>query len=165
MKEEDPSPKVVEQVFHKEVEWKPFSFGTDDGDDGDKDYDQACPSGGPGGLVCCSHCAEEYTWYLSRTVKDMEMHRTRRVGKEVQELLKFLKQGRETLENAYNVAKKKIPPLPPKPPAPVHTTTPRPTSSSTSRKNNASVPMEPTQWNMTSTIDIAQSTGTSVMQV
>lgn len=166
-KEEDPTPPgIVEEVFYKEVEWTPFSFGNDTTKE-QKDYDKACPSGGPGGLVCCQHCAEEYTWYLSRTVKDMETHRTSRVGKEVQELLKFLKQGRTTLENAYNVAKKKVPPLPPKIPAPNHhATNPRPTSSSSSRKHNhSSVPLEPTQWNMTSTIDIAQSTVPTAMQV
>ena len=154
----------MEEIFHKEVEWTPFSFGNSDGEE-KKDYDQACPNGGPGGLVCCQQCAEEYTWYLSRTVKDMEMHRTSRVGKEVQELLKFLKQGRKTLENAYQVAKKKVPPLPPKPPTTLPPTTPRPTSSTTRKSNNSSVPIEPTQWNMTSTIDIAQSTSNLVMHV
>lgn len=143
--------EVAKEVFTKEVEWTPFSFGEKIGED----YARACSTGGPGGLVCCEACAEKYTLYLSGTVKDMETYRTSRNGREVQELLKFLKQGREKLENACNVARKKIPPLPPKLPA----SAPKPPASS--RKNAPATP-DPGQWNMTSAIDLSATEGLSI---
>lgn len=140
--------EVAEEIFSKDVEWTPFSF-----DEQGSTYDKACPAGGPGGFVCCEDCAEKYTLYLSGTVKDMEKHRASRNGREVQELLKFLKQGRETLENAYNVAKKKIPPLPP-----ASKGVPKPATSS---RKVATAASAPTQWNMTSAIDVALAKGSA----
>jgi hypothetical protein len=142
---------VVEEVFSKDVAWTPFPFGEQG-----ETYDKACPTGGPGGYVCCEDCAEKYTRYVSGTVKDMEKHRTSRNGREVQELLKFMKDGRKILENAYRVAKKKIPPLPPRPPA----LKPAPRPVTTSRKSGAAT-STPTQWNMTSTFDVAHAKGTA----
>jgi hypothetical protein len=141
---------VAEEVFSKDIEWTPFPFGEQG-----ETYDNACSSGGPGGYVCCEDCTAKYTLYLSGTVKDMEKHRASRNGREVQELLKFMKQGRKILENAYNLAKKKIPPLPPKPPA--LKAVPKPAT--TSRKSTAAA-SAPTQWNMTSTFDVALAKGT-----
>ena len=137
-------------MFSKDVEWTPFSFGEQG-----ETYDNSCPSGGPGGYVCCEECAAKYTFYVSGTVKDIEKHRATRNGNEVKELLKFLKQGQEVLENAYNVAKKRIPPLPPKPAAP--RVVPEPASTSRRPGAGGSAPM---QWNMTSTFDIERANGT-----
>lgn len=145
----------VEQIFSKDVEFKPHSFGPNG-----ESYDQVCPVGGPGGMICCQTCAKNYTWYLSNTVKDMEAHRMTRNGREVQELLKYLRQGRASLQNAYKIAEKKIPPLPKNPPV-----------------NNArggggtswATPPEPIsehkQWNMTSTIDIGMVNNHSNMEM
>eukprot|EP00934_Nitzschia_sp_Nitz4_P001454 Nitzschia sp. Nitz4//scaffold326_size20077//18339//19640//NITZ4_008714-RA/size20077-augustus-gene-0.36-mRNA-1//1//CDS//3329547936//1454//frame0 len=123
---------IAQQVFSKELIWTPYRWskkddgnsdnddGTSTNDDGDnnvKDDDETssyppCPSGGPGGLICCSACAKQYTWYLSGTMQDMEVQRLHRTGKEVQELLGFLQDSQKALDNAYETAKRKVPPLP-----------------------------------------------------
>lgn len=112
------SKEVAAVVFGKEVVWAPFSFGEVDNDGGGSKTEQqqtvfgkACPNGGPGGLICCDFCAHVYGDYLNSTVQDMETQRTNHNGKEVKELLKFLKEGRTALSNAHDTAKTKIPPV------------------------------------------------------
>jgi hypothetical protein len=149
---EKPKDAAGKEVFSRDIAWTPFSFGDDA-----KDSNQVCPEGGPGGLICCEFCSKSYSSYLSQTVKDMEIQRTHKAGKEVKELLKFIDQGRKTLERAYDVAKKKVPPVPP-PTRNVETTKPQ-TRKSSSSKNNP----EPAEWNLTSTLDIAFTGGVTAV--
>ncbi len=149
---EKPKDAAGKEVFSRDIAWTPFFFG----DDG-TDSDQVCPEGGPGGLICCECCSKSYSSYLSQTVKDMEIQRTHKAGKEVKELLRFIDQGRKTLERAYDVAKKKVPPLPP--PTRNVETIKQQTRKSSSSKNNP----EPAEWNLTSTLDIAFAGGVTAV--
>lgn len=133
-------------VFAKEVDFRPYSFGSHG-----ESYNQACPTGGPGGLICCEECAKKYSRYLSNTVKDMEVHRVNRNGREVQELLEFLQQGRTTLDHAYSVAEKKIPPLPKHPSGGGRTFS---GTSAAYRRATTGASSETRQLHITSSIDI-----------
>jgi hypothetical protein len=141
--EEESKNEEGKKVFSRDIVWTPFPFG----DDG-KSYDQQCPEGGPGGLICCEYCSKKYSSYLSRTVKDIEIQRTHKVGKEAKEILEFLDQGRKTLDRAMGVARKKVPPLPP--PLP----NPEPAKQQTRRTTTSKEDHDTAEWNLTSTIDI-----------
>jgi hypothetical protein len=141
------------EIFAKEVDFRPYSFGPNG-----ESYDQACPAGGPGGFICCEECAKNYSWYLSNTLKDMEMHRTNRNGREVQELLKFLQQGRRTLDNAYTIAQKKIPPLPK---IPVGSGRGSGGTSTAYKGMLLAGSSEPKQWNITSSVDVGMTNNAS----
>jgi hypothetical protein len=144
-------------IFATEVDFRPFSFGPNE-----ESYDHACPTGGPGGFVCCEDCAKKYSRYLSNTVKDMEMHRTTRNGREVEELLTFLQEGRKTLGNAFSVAQRKIPPLPKIP-----TVTGRASggASAVNKRPAMAALSEVRQWNITSSIDIGKAFNASQMEM
>jgi hypothetical protein len=144
-------------VFATEVDFRPYPFGPNG-----VSYDQACPIGGPGGLICCEDCAKKYSWYLSNTVKDMEMHRTRRNGREVEELLKFLQEGRKTLESAFSLAQRKIPPLP-KIPAVAGRASGG--ASTVNKRPVMAALSEVKQWNITSSIDIGKAINASQMEM
>ena len=139
-----------DKVFSKDIVWTPYKFGEEG-----EDYDQACPTGGPGGLICCDDCTKKYSLYMSRTVKDIEIQRTHKVGNEAKEILEFLGDGTKTLGRAIGVAKKKVPPLPPRrvPTAANGKQPPRKTSTSKTGASTA------TEWNLTSTIDIGVTGG------
>ena len=148
-RQKEETTELARRVFSKDVVWTPFSFGDDD-----RGYDKACPIGGPGGMVCCEACADLYSSYLNQTVKDMEIQRADRNGKEVQQLLDFLAQGRKALERSFIVAKKRVPPLPPPSQQPKANQRSLSRKAQSGRKNT-----EPAQWNMTSTFDIGFTEG------
>ena len=56
-----------------------------------------CPEGGPGGLICCSHCTAAYSRLLSNTVKEMEAQSVSSVGHEVNEILELLADAKQRL--------------------------------------------------------------------
>ncbi len=145
-KQDEENNDAGKNVFSRDIAWSKFSFGDDN--DNRQSYDQVCPQGGPGGLICCDSCCKQYSSYLSKTVKDMEIQRTHKGGKEVKELLKFLHQGKKTLERAIGVAKKKVPPLPPLGISPKE-------QQATQRKPD----LLSVEWNLTSTIDVGHTGG------
>lgn len=156
-------------AFAKEVDFRPYSFGPNG-----ESYDHACPTGGPGGFICCEECANKYSWYLSNTVKDMEIHRTTRNGREVEELLCFLPQARTTLIRAYSVAQKKIAPLPKTAnvatrPSGVSTSMPHTKRAGTSVHHHhhptTTTAAEGKQWNITSTLDVGMANNISQMEM
>lgn len=64
-----------------------------------------CPSGGPGGLICCSHCATSYSQILANTTKEMEAQTVEKVGQEVGELMEMLRDAQTRLRLAVDVSK------------------------------------------------------------
>lgn len=124
----------------------------------DASYDKSCPTGGPGGLICCESCSIKYNTFLTRTSEDVETYRMIKESGEVTEILGFLGQKKNILKDAYNAAKKKVPPLPP---AGSGRLTLRQdshngnSSRKTANSNNKSEPPEFNgAWNLTSAIDL-----------
>jgi len=97
------------EIFSKEITWRPFSFSEKE----NYTYDQSCPEGGAGGLICCESCSTKYNMFLTRTCEDVETQRMNKEAGEVTEILDFLNQKKDVLKGAVNSAKTKIPPLPP----------------------------------------------------
>ena len=92
-----------------------------------------------------------------QTIGDMEVQRTHKCGKEVKEVIKFLEEGREELDLAMRVARKKPPPVP-RPMPSMETLSPR----QQMRKQSSSKQQQQSghaEWNLTSTIDIGTSGG------
>ena len=133
-------------VFSKDIVWKPYSFGSDG-----QTYDQACPEGGPGGLICCETCSKQFSAYLRQTVKDVERQKTHKAGREVREIMKAIDEAKEKLDRAVIAAQKKIPPVPPKP-SEVEKTKKRVGRKSGAMKTEAN----PSDWNLTSTVDLGE---------
>lgn len=99
-------------IFSKEITWRPLTTSSENDDD-DFAYDQSCPDGGPGGLICCDSCSSKYNLFLTKTSEDVETLRVIKESGEVTEILGFLGQKKDILKDAVNSAKTKIPPLPP----------------------------------------------------
>lgn len=94
-------------IFWKEITWRPSSSPNSD-----ITYDKSCPTGGPGGLICCEACSIKYNTLLTRTSEDVETFRMIKESGEVTEIIGFLGQKKTDLKDAFNAAKKKVPPLP-----------------------------------------------------
>ena len=75
----------------------------EEADDDSPTY-QACPIGGPGGLICCSHCTSAYSRSLSHTAKEMEAQSIAKTGQEVNEILDLLADAKQRLLNAMDVS-------------------------------------------------------------
>ena len=89
-------------IFSKEITWRPLSS-----------ENQSCPTGGPGGLICCDSCSTQFNLMLTKLSEDVETHRMMKESGEVSEILEFLNQKKDILKNAVNAARTKVPPLPP----------------------------------------------------
>ena len=72
-------------------------------------YKEVCPTGGPGGLICCEHCSQKYSTYLNRMSCDMEIQKRHKCGKQIEELMTFLEQSREELDQSMIKARQIIP--------------------------------------------------------
>lgn len=66
---------------------------------------QACPTGGPGGLICCSYCNASYSRLLSNTAKEMEAQSIARKGQEVSEILELLADAKKRLLVATDLSR------------------------------------------------------------
>lgn len=75
--------------------WAPHPFDSVD----PNTLAQACPEGGPGGLICCSTCTGKFSQYLSSTYASMQEHSINLMGNEVQELGSLLKQASSILDH------------------------------------------------------------------
>lgn len=145
-----PRNQTEEEVFKADFSWTPLDVWNDG-----KTFDKACPSGGPGGLICCQECNKLYSSYLDKTLKEMEVQRTDKVGGELKELLTFLDKEKSGLERAANFARKKAPPKPRINPTGVRRTA---TSKQISQE---AITFD--EWNITSTIDIVAPTQTAII--
>ena len=65
---------------------------------------KACPTGGPGGLICCSYCNASYSRMLSNTAKEMEAQSIARKGQEVSEILELLADAKQRLLEATDIS-------------------------------------------------------------
>jgi hypothetical protein len=74
-----------------------------DTDDNTPTY-SPCPNGGPGGLICCSHCTASYSRSLSNTAKEMELQSIAKAGQEMNEILDLLADAKQRLLNATDVS-------------------------------------------------------------
>jgi hypothetical protein len=185
IKEEEES-AAADSVFARDIVWTPHSFGPAAADStgisreettrrtqlqsscNSNSYQATCPQGGPGGLICCETCTASYSSYLTLTAKDMEVQKTYKAGKEVQEMLRFLEQGKEKLDLAVKTARKVPPPLPTKyyynAAAAAATTTETTVARKPSRKSASANKKEASssEWNLTSSIDIGATKGIAV---
>lgn len=145
------------KVFTEEITWNP----TEVWKEGDS-YDKICPTGGPGGLICCHDCAKKYCSFLDETMKDLEVQRTHKLGNEVKEIVSLLEKSKNELEQIGCAARRKPPPafrranLQDKPKATA--TTPRNRSSGAAKQQSQD---EDQEWNLTSAFDIVQPFGTN----
>ena len=101
-------------VFTPDIHWTPHTF-----DPAPKHlkqrlvrYNEICPNGGPGGLICCSTCSATYSGYLSSTLKSMTVQRTSKLAAETEELLGMLNAAKRRLADSVKGARKKPPPVP-----------------------------------------------------
>lgn len=135
------------KLFISDLSWTPVKIWKEG-----SSYDNECPDGGPGGLICCESCAKSYFSYLNITVNDLETQRTHKVGSEVKEILGYLDKEKNDLDRVATVARRKPPPI-------------------ARRIINAEAARQPSrrsygsryggeddqEWNLTSTIDIGTS--------
>ena len=63
-----------------------------------------CPTGGPGGLICCAPCTASCSRLLSETAKEMEAQTVSTVGREVSELVELLHDAQIRLKQAVDVS-------------------------------------------------------------
>lgn len=101
------APALLQQVFAPAVEWAAHDY-----DAHDNLYEQLCPTGGPGGLICCQTCASAYSRYLTQTANDIEVQTIHNIGKEVQELVGFMEETRSKLQDKIGLARQQGPPPP-----------------------------------------------------
>ena len=64
-----------------------------------------CPSGGPGGLICCQLCSAEYSRLLSRTSREIDVQVVAQAGREVGELMELLRDAQLRLRLATDISK------------------------------------------------------------
>ena len=63
-----------------------------------------CPSGGPGGLICCATCTANYSRLLSETSKEMDAQTVSSIGREVSEMIQLLHDAKERLQQSVDVS-------------------------------------------------------------
>eukprot|EP00531_Pseudo-nitzschia_arenysensis_P000018 CAMPEP_0116125342 /NCGR_PEP_ID=MMETSP0329-20121206/5761_1 /TAXON_ID=697910 /ORGANISM="Pseudo-nitzschia arenysensis, Strain B593" /LENGTH=373 /DNA_ID=CAMNT_0003619379 /DNA_START=405 /DNA_END=1526 /DNA_ORIENTATION=+ len=142
----DPRPAAI---FSKDITWRKCCPPEAE------EYEQSCPNGGPGGLICCEICSKKYNLLLTRTSEDVESHRIKKEAGEVTEILDFLAQKKAQLQEAVNAASKKIPPLPPAGSGRLEIRTigsRKPTIGSYKSDHKAEI--NPGAWDLTSAIDL-----------
>lgn len=152
------------KLFPERIKFRPFSFTELEGMDNNNEIssDKVCKVGGPGGLICCEDCSREYNKYLMQTLEDVETQRITKEAEEVTEIVKFLKETKDTLKRATDSALTKAPPLPssrsrlqrnqenrvPRP-------RPKPRSTSTRNRTDCGIDFNVgASWNLTSAVDI-----------
>jgi len=69
-----------------EIFWTPHLF------DKDGTSYAKCPSGGPGGLVCCYYCSSSYSQFLTSTAEDIEKNTINLVACEMNDILNTLEE-------------------------------------------------------------------------
>lgn len=99
------APALLQQIFAPDIEWTPHDY-----DGHDNVYEQLCPTGGPGGLICCQFCVSAYSRYLSQTANDIEVQTIHNIGTEVRELVGFMEETRNKLQDKVGLARRQAPP-------------------------------------------------------
>lgn len=69
-------------------------------EDSDNLSSLSCPTGGPGGLVCCHECHERYSMFMEQTCQELESQRLRNVAMEVKDLVEISGNARNRLSDS-----------------------------------------------------------------
>mmetsp|Transcript_14099 Transcript_14099/g.16397 ORF Transcript_14099/g.16397 Transcript_14099/m.16397 type:complete len:427 (+) Transcript_14099:929-2209(+) len=82
----------------REIVWNQSDF------DAHVESYKKCPSGGPGGLICCASCTAAYSRLLSETSKEMDSQTVSSIGREVSELILLFKDSQVRLQQTVDVS-------------------------------------------------------------
>jgi hypothetical protein len=99
-----PKPKEdprIKAIFPKQIQWTPLDFS-------DFNllvsYEGTCPTGGPGGLICCNACFQRYNNFLGSTMDDLESQQLKHETAEVKELGQYLEGAQNDLIHTIDMA-------------------------------------------------------------
>jgi hypothetical protein len=104
--EEESSDEEDDGLFPRDFRWTPHLY-----DEPETSYEKSCPTGGPGGLICCATCSSNYSRYLSATHRDMEEQKLAKMAGETKQLVEFLGKSKTRVAETIPVVRKKPPPL------------------------------------------------------
>ena len=107
MEDDEPVHPML-SMFVPEILWSPHPFVDEDTEVA---FNNVCPTGGPGGLICCSVCTATYSKYLSATFQDVERQANSRMAREVEELISLTSASKGRLGQVNRAARKKAPPV------------------------------------------------------
>jgi len=62
-----------------------------------------CPTGGPGGLICCASCSSSYNEYMNFTVRDFEEQAINVISHEYADVVEELKVMNSKLNKALSL--------------------------------------------------------------
>ena len=91
-------------LYQRDVVWTPHEF------DADPEAWRQCPTGGPGGLICCPPCVSKYMDFMTSSCLDMERCLNTKVHNELAELTDFFRSTKATLKESYRAGRKRRPP-------------------------------------------------------
>jgi hypothetical protein len=63
-----------------------------------------CPTGGPGGLICCAPCTAVYSRMLSETSMEMDSQTVSSIGRDVSELMQLLHDAQVRLKQSVDIS-------------------------------------------------------------
>jgi hypothetical protein len=94
----------------REITWQPFDLGhvpdaaAAAAASSHNNYQDQCPLGGPGGLICCGSCSNRYSRYLSQTFSDLERHQITHLADEVEEIMDYARETKKQLAQSTKAA-------------------------------------------------------------
>jgi hypothetical protein len=94
----------------REITWQPFDFShvpdaaAAAAASSHNNYQDQCPLGGPGGLICCGSCTTRYSRYLSQTFSDLERHQITHLADEVEEIMDYARETKKQLAQSTKAA-------------------------------------------------------------
>jgi hypothetical protein len=148
----------TKDLFEKEIVWSDFSFSKNNAH---AKFDEICPVGGPGGLICCEFCSRRYHLYLTKMAEDMETHRIQQQTNEMKDIIIFVNGAKDELKTAVKDAQGKEPPSRLEAPERVGTRPQVRRQDTTMEETNGSMAVLG-NWNMTSTIDVGRTVNQQV---
>lgn len=95
----DTSEALIDQIFPKVLSWTPHPL-----DEGD----MPCPTGGPGGLICCEYCQAHFTQYLDQTCRELEEQKIGKVASDISQMLMYSQSTLSSLKQSTAAAKSSI---------------------------------------------------------
>lgn len=96
----------VPEIYRRDFEWTPHPvFGQ-----GDVPFQGTCPTGGPGGLICCRACTAMYCDYLTSTYNEIEDQKMTKAVADLETVTQYLEINQERLTASVRAAHRKPPP-------------------------------------------------------
>lgn len=96
--------EAVPEMFRRDFEWTPHAVFRNG------EVPLSCPTGGPGGLICCEDCATAYADYLSSTYDELEQQKVAKVAAELDSITHFITLNQERLTESIKAAQGQPPP-------------------------------------------------------